>query len=127
MKVKKFENFELDIEQIYDEFKVLNKPLNEEFVPYNPNTFNVSNYKDRVKNYLHYIISNVEGISEKSFKQVDELTKRIKWIFKLNPEIDEVIRRYADRKCRYEFAAEHIYEWFVKNFDIKNITQMEDD
>lgn len=127
MKIKKFENFEFDIKQIYDEFKILNKPIKEEFLAYSPGTYNVSNYKNSIKNHLHNMMSNLKGISEKDFKRSKELTKTIDWIFNINPEIDEVVRRYAGRECRHQLAAEHIYEWFIKDSDAEKIMKMDED
>jgi len=81
-----------------------------------------TSYGIKVKRCLHDIISNVKGISEKSFKQVDELKKRIDDAFTYNPEIDETIRRYEQKKSRVEYCAEHVYDWFIKGTDVeKNI------
>lgn len=98
---------------IFDEFKVLN-----EEITYAQLGLKEPDYKKHVKDHLHYILSNVIGVSEKDFRRSDILSDRIKDIFAHNPEIDEAVKRFEERKCRYEFCAEHIYEWFVKGTSI---------
>jgi len=114
---KFFNTFKITEEVIYDEFKV----LNERYITYEDLGLTTPDYKKKVKYRILSIISDEKHVSEKAFKMVDELQKRIDTAFDMNPEIEETIKRYKERKCRVNFCAEHIYEWFIKNTDIEKI------
>lgn len=65
-------------------------------------------YTDRVKDKLTNIITEVEGISEKSFELYDEAMDRAKKIVN-EPAIQEIIKRFEKRDARPEYCAENIY------------------
>lgn len=72
----------------------------------------VRNFVDDVFDHVSYIIQQVEHISEKSFKQLDELHKRIEDVFDNNQEIMVDIDRLNDK--RYQYVAEYIYDKYFK-------------
>lgn len=113
---KFFNTFKITEQVIYDELKILN-----EEITYEQLGMKTPDYKKKVKYRILDIISNEKGVSEKSFKMIEELQKRIDEAFQINPEIADTIRRYEQRKCRVEFCAEHIYEWFIKGTNVEKI------
>lgn len=79
------------------------------------NIFNMEyTYKKRVKSALLDIIMDVEGISEKSFKQVDDKIQYIKDIFVSNKQIENIINECESQNKRYKYCAEFIYENIIK-------------
>ena len=79
------------------------------------NIFNTEySYKKLVKSALLNIIMDVERISEKSFKQVDEKIQYIKNIFENNRQIENIINDCESQSKRYKYCAEFIYENVIK-------------
>jgi len=70
-------------------------------------------YKDGVYNYLHDIICNEEGISEKSFSKIDEVSERLENFYnEYKIELDDIIKTFEDNNMRKEYCAEKIYNDF---------------
>jgi RNase adaptor protein for sRNA GlmZ degradation len=74
--------------------------------------YGVRNYVDDVFDHLMNIICEVNGISEKSFKQLDETKAYLEKFFDNNQEILLDIDKMNDK--RYQFTAEYIYDNFFK-------------
>lgn len=70
--------------------------------------YDIRNYVDDVFDHLMRIICDINGISEKSFKQLDDTKKYIEGIFDNNPEILIDIDNMRDK--RYQYTAEVIYD-----------------
>lgn len=76
--------------------------------------YGVRNYVDDVFDHLEDIICQVNGISEKSFKQLDDTKKYIEGVFDNNQEILLDINNMKDK--RHQYTAEFIYD---KHFNSK--------
>jgi hypothetical protein len=76
-------------------------------------------YVDDVFDHLMNIICQVNGISEKSFKQLDNTKAYIEKFFDNNQEVLLDIDTNSDK--RYQYTAEIIYDkYFNKNKKIQN-------
>lgn len=75
--------------------------------------YSVRNYVDDVFDHLMDIICNVNGISEKSFKQLDDTKKYIEGVFDNNQEILIDIDNMSNK--RYQYTAEVIYDKYFNN------------
>jgi hypothetical protein len=91
------------------------KSINETYKPATEFDENWPGLKIPVKNFVDYvfdgvqdIICQVEGISEKSFKQLDANKKYVEEVFDNTPEILVDIDRLNDK--RYQYVAEYIYD-----------------
>ena len=84
---------------------------------FNRNSFGfdvpVRNYVDDVFDHLMNIICQVNGISEKSFKQLDDTKAYIEKFFDNNPEILLDIDENNDK--RYQYTAEILYDKYFSN------------
>lgn len=72
----------------------------------------VRTFVDDVFDHVKHIIEDVEHVSEKSFKQLDEIHKRTEEFFDNNSEIIVDIDRLNDK--RYQYVAEYIYDKYFK-------------
>lgn len=72
-------------------------------------------YKEKVLDNIIYISQEEKGISEKSFKLLDELIEKVKIVFNDIENIDEIVNDFEMNECRVKFAAEFIY------YQIKNL------
>ncbi|MBN1216143.1 MAG: hypothetical protein JXA99_11975 [Candidatus Lokiarchaeota archaeon] len=75
--------------------------------------YGVRNYVDDVFDHLMDIICNVNSISEKSFKQLDDTKKYIEGVFDNNQEILIDIDNMSNK--RYQYTAEVIYDKYFNN------------
>lgn len=100
------------------------KPINEMYKPateFEKNEFGwdipVRTFVDDVFDGVKHIISEVEHVSEKSFKQLDEIHKRVEDVFDNNSEIMLDIDRLNDK--RFQFVSEYIYDkYFTEKKDV---------
>lgn len=77
----------------------------------------VRTFVDDVFDGIKHIISEVEHVSEKSFKQLDEIHKRTEEMFDNNSEILVDIDRLNDK--RYQYVAEYIYDkYFITKKEV---------
>ncbi|MEK6829536.1 MAG: hypothetical protein AABY15_05410 [Nanoarchaeota archaeon] len=72
----------------------------------------VSEYKTNVKDCLVHIITDENGISEKSFSQYDEVIKEVADFFNSNEKMVNLISDFESKSSRPEYAAEKIYDEF---------------
>lgn len=77
-------------------------------------------YVDAVKNHLHDIICDEKGVSEKSFKKVDQITDYLKKYFLTNQELLSICDEYSSDKKRPELCAEIIYYENFSNYTISD-------
>jgi len=68
----------------------------------------VRTYVDDVFDHLMDIICQVNGISEKSFKKLDDTKNYIEKFFDNNPDVILDIDKLNDK--RYQYTAEYIYD-----------------
>jgi hypothetical protein len=74
-----------------------------------------SSYKDKVAWAVNQIMMDTEGISEKSFKLLDELKINIENVFDKNrTEIESLIKDCQEKDYRVEYTAEKVYYDFFK-------------
>lgn len=74
-----------------------------------------SSYHDRVANHIIDIITNERGISEKSFRQYDEVIDEVENFYNNNKkELDDVISIFINNNWRVNFCAEKIYADFFQ-------------
>lgn len=81
---------------------------------------------DYVFDHIVYIICNEKHISEKNFKEYDNIINYTKEIFDINEEIINDINDFEIDDKRYEYCAEYIYNKYFnlpKNNDIEEITE----
>lgn len=71
--------------------------------------FPVPQYKTRVKDYLVHIITDENGISEKSFSQYDSVINEVGEFFKENESARNMINEFEKIEARPEYVAEKIY------------------
>lgn len=76
--------------------------------------YGVKNYVDDVFDHLMNIICEINGISEKSFKQLDDTKAYLEKFFDNNQEILLDIDEMNDK--RYQYTAEFLYD---KYFNMK--------
>ena len=73
----------------------------------------VRTYVDDVFDHVLDIICQVNGISEKSFKQLDNTKAYLEKFFDNNPEI--LVDIDANNNKRYQYTAELIYDKYFNN------------
>jgi len=73
----------------------------------------IRNYVDDVFDHVVQIICDVNGISEKAFKKLDETHNYVEKYFDNNQEVLLEIDKYKGK--RYQFAAEDIYDKHFNN------------
>jgi len=61
------------------------------------------------------IVCEVNYISEKDFKKIDLIIKKVKEICEVNPEIYEKAEEFYSKGKRLELLAEEMYEKYFKN------------
>lgn len=71
-------------------------------------------YKDKVASSLVNILMDVNGISEKSFSQVDNLIANVKDVLSNNQKAIEIILAYESDDKRPDFCAEMIYDMLLR-------------
>ena len=71
--------------------------------------FSVPQYKTRVKDCMVHIITDENGISEKSFSQYDSVINEVGEFFKNNESARRVIDEFEKTEARPEYVAEKIY------------------
>lgn len=105
----------MHIERLYERYKEPTK--------YEINSFGwkygVRNYVDDVFDHLLDIIYDVNGISEKSFKKLDDTKKYLETYFDNNQEILLEIDKMNDK--RFQYTAEFLYDKYFKNNNILSI------
>ena len=72
----------------------------------------VRTYVDDVFDHLHFIMCDVNYISEKDFTNQDSTKKYIETFFDNNPEILLDIDRFEDK--RHQYTAEYLYDKYFK-------------
>lgn len=77
--------------------------------------FKEKTYKEKVCDSIVNIAQQEKGISEKSFKLLDELIANVKTIYNDIENIDDILTEFETNECRVDFAAEFIY------YQIKNL------
>lgn len=70
--------------------------------------YGIRNYVDDVFDHVLNIICDVNGISEKAFKKLDDTKKYLENFFDNNPEILLDIDKMTDK--RYQYTGEFIYD-----------------
>ena len=85
--------------------------------PKNASIFNMPEYTyiDKVFDNLLYIIMQEKGISEKSFKLVDDNKDYLEKFFDNNKEILIKIDRFSNENKRSEYCAEYLYSQYFQN------------
>jgi len=72
-----------------------------------------SSYKDLVYRKLYDVICDEDGISEKAFSALDELTETLEKFYEENKsELDSIIQKFEDENKRSNYCAEEIYSKF---------------
>lgn len=72
-------------------------------------------YTDMVRSKLVDIMMQINRISEKSFKQVDDLVATIKDLVSGNDEVKAIIKNCESEDKRTQLCAELIYDQIIKN------------
>ncbi|MCK9416143.1 hypothetical protein M0Q97_05745 [Candidatus Dojkabacteria bacterium] len=75
--------------------------------------YGVRNYVDDVFDHVLDIICDVNGISEKAFKKLDDTKKYLEKFFDNNPEMLLDIDKMNDK--RYQYTGEFIYDKYFKS------------
>lgn len=68
----------------------------------------------RIRDYVHHIIMDERQISEKSFKQLDEIFKEVKDVFDNNEFLYKSAYNYYNKSKRLQWLAEEIYDDYFK-------------
>jgi hypothetical protein len=71
-------------------------------------------YKEKVFSSLLHLMMDEQGISEKSFKETDNLIEKLKEFFK-DEKVDNVINEFEEEGRRNTYCAEFIYDAMIKN------------
>lgn len=66
-------------------------------------------YGDYVISSLTHIIMEEEGVSEKSFSQVDQVVEKAKHLVLDNPEAIKIVEECSTNNYRHNLCAEKIY------------------
>ena len=79
----------------------------------------VTTYVDDVFDHVVDILCQVNGISEKSFNELDNTKKYVETYFDNNQEVLLEIDKNSDK--RYQYTAELIYNEHFNNGDLKKL------
>lgn len=81
------------------------------------NVFNKQyTYAELVLDHLIDILCQVNGISEKDFKKIDDTVNYAKSLMDNNEEIDDIMKEFENDKKRYQYCAERLfYKFLVKS------------
>jgi len=93
-----------------NKFNEFNK-LNEE-ITYEELGLKTPTYEDDVRSYVVDILMEVNHISEKSFEEVNKISKKVKEIFNEVYDIKKIINSFENNGSRIRFTAEYIYDKF---------------
>lgn len=98
--LKKFDNF-INEDMSYTDF-------------FGKNVTHDEALQKRVRSLITNIITDELGISEKSFKQYDNVIEDVKTVCDKNTEIYEKANEYYSNGKRLQYVAEIIYDEFFK-------------